>query len=644
MDRGVGRADQGASRIVDRDRESRVIGTAGHVDHGKSALVKALTGIDPDRLKEEKEREMTIDLGFAWFTLPSGLVVSVIDVPGHEDFIKNMLAGVGGIDAALLVVAADEGVMPQTVEHLAILDLLEVRRGVVALTKVDLVEDEEWLELVAADVEQLLERTALTGSKIIPLSAVTGQGLPSLIEELDILLSQAPPRRERGHPRLPIDRAFTLAGFGTVVTGTLLDGRCQVGEEVEILPQGLKSRIRGLQTHKEKIEVAIPGSRVAINLVGVSKDQLQRGDVVTTPGWLEPTRLIDARLRILDSAPKPLRHNASVDFYSGAAQIPARARVLGAKAIEPGEEGWVQLVLTRPTALLTHDRFIIRQPSPGLTIGGGMVVDPHPRRRHKRFRPQVIGRLETLALGSPQEMLLAALERGPLEKGGVVKASGLEPEAAEEALQRLLRDSQVLVLGTSEDLLVSWGWWEGFLARLVHLIEGYHSRYPLRLGMPREEVKSKLHLPSRLFNDLIDQAVKEGAVTQEGAALRLPGHEVRFTLEEEERIERVLSEFSQDPYATPSVADCQAALGEGVLNALLEQGRLVQVSESVLFLADTYEAMVERVIEHLKKEGTITLAQVRDLFSTSRKYAQALLEHLDAQGVTKRVGDERVLR
>ncbi len=627
------------------DRGIRVIGTAGHVDHGKSVLVKALTGIDPDRLKEEKEREMTIDLGFAWFTLPSGLVVSVIDVPGHEDFIKNMLAGVGGVDAALLVVAADEGVMPQTVEHLAILDLLEVRRGVVALTKVDLVEDEEWLELVAADVDRMLKGTTLAGSKIVPLSAVTGQGLTSLIEELDSLLSQTPPRRERGRPRLPIDRAFTLAGFGTVVTGTLIDGRFRVGQEVEILPQGLKSRIRGLQTHKEKIEVAVPGSRVAINLVGVGKDQLQRGDVVTSPGWLEPTRLIDVRLRMLGSAPKPLRHNTSVDFYSGAAQITAKVRVLGAKAIEPGEEGWVQLVLTHPTALLAHDRFIIRQPSPSLTIGGGTVVDPHPGRRHKRFRPQVIERLEALALGTPQEVLLAALEEGPQEMARLVKDSGLEPEAVEEGLERLLEGSRILVLGTSEgQLLVSSTWWEGFLARLVHLIEEYHSRYPLRLGMPREEVKSKLRLPSRLFNDLMGQAVKEGVVNEERAALRLPGHELRFTPEEEERVERLLSTLSQEPYTTPSVADCKAALGEEVLNALLEQGRLIQVSENVLFLASTYEVMVERVVEHLKKEGTITLAQVRDLFSTSRKYAQAFLEHLDGQGITRRVGDERVLR
>ena len=347
-----------------------VIGTAGHVDHGKSMLVKALTGIDPDRLKEEKERQMTIDLGFAWLTLPSGEQVGIVDVPGHKDFIENMLAGVGGIDAALLVVAADEGVMPQTREHLAILDLLGVKSGLVALTKVDLVDDPEWLELVEAEVEELLEGTTLAGAPIVPVSAKTGQGLPELVAELDALLQRTPPRRDLGRPRLAIDRVFSITGFGTVVTGTLVDGAFELGQEVEILPQGIKARIRGLQTHKRRIERAMPGSRVAINLAGVSKNELRRGDVVTTPGWLKPTQLVDVRLRYLADAPRPLRHNATLKFFSGSAEVVARARLLDSEAIPPGEEGWVQLRLAKPVALIKGDRFIVRQPSPPLTIGG----------------------------------------------------------------------------------------------------------------------------------------------------------------------------------------------------------------------------------------------------------------------------------
>ncbi len=300
----------------------RVIGTAGHVDHGKSTLVHALTGIDPDRLKEEKEREMTIDLGFAWLTLPSGERVGIVDVPGHKDFIKNMLAGVGGIDAALFVVAADEGVMPQTREHLAILDLLQVPGGVVALTKVDMAEDEDWLELVEADLLDVLEGTVLDGAAMVRCSARTGEGLETLMAELDRYLATSAPRRDMGRPRLPVDRVFTIAGFGTVVTGTLSDGTLTTGQEVEIQPSGLKARIRGLQTHKEKIEPAVPGSRVAINLTGVSIDDVTRGDVVTTPGWLRPTTLVDCHLRYLADAPLPLKHNAAVDFFSGAAETP----------------------------------------------------------------------------------------------------------------------------------------------------------------------------------------------------------------------------------------------------------------------------------------------------------------------------------
>jgi len=339
-----------------------VIGTAGHVDHGKSVLVRALTGIDPDRLQEEKERGMTIDLGFAWLTLPSGQEVSIVDVPGHEDFIKNMLAGVGGIELALLVVAADEGVMPQTREHLGILDLLGVASGVVVITKVDLVDDPEWLELVQLEVEELLEGTTLAGVPILSISALTGERLPELVDTLDRILSELPSISSSGRPRLSVDRVFTLAGFGTVVTGTLIGGPLSVGDEVEVVPPLLRARIRGLQTHKRPLERAVPGSRVAINLTGVDTDQLQRGDVVTTPGWLQPTRLIDVQVRLLEDASQPLAHNDPVTLFVGAAQTPARARVLGQEAIEPGSTGYAQLRLSHPVALVARDRFIIRWP------------------------------------------------------------------------------------------------------------------------------------------------------------------------------------------------------------------------------------------------------------------------------------------
>ncbi len=637
------------------EQRIRTVGTAGHVDHGKSALVKALTGIDPDRLKEEKEREMTIDLGFAWLTLPSGAVVSIVDVPGHENFIKNMLAGIGGIDAALFVVAADEGIMPQTREHLDILDLLRLEYGVVAITKADLVEDEEWLELVTDDIAELLSDTTLAEAEIVPVSAPTGQGLTTLINGLDELLKRVPAKRDVGRPRLPIDRVFVIAGFGTIVTGTLIGGSLRVGQEVEILPSGLKSRIRGLQTHKRKIEVAAPGGRVAVNLVGLSSDQLRRGDILTVPASLKASSLIDTRLRLLKTAAKPLKHNREVEFYSGAAEILARTRLLGDESIHPGHEGWVQLRLTQPTALVRGDRFIIRQPSPSLTIGGGVVVDPNPQRRHRRFRPAVIQRLEALSRGTPQEILLQSLEGvRPRQARELVKDSGLLEDAAKEALQELLDQSQVLALGavdiTAEQALaenrylMSSSGWGDLHERIRVFLSDYHGRYPLRSGMPREELKSRLNLPTRIFNAVIGHALAQGAISEDGGALKLPIHQIRFSPEQQRQVDELLSRFARNPYSTPSMADCEAAIGSELLNLLLEQGRLVRVSDSVLFLADTYEEMVTRIVNHMQAEGSITVAQVRDMFQASRKYALALMEHLDERRITKRVGDERVLR
>ncbi len=640
----------------------RVVGTAGHVDHGKSTLVRALTGIDPDRLKEEKEREMTIDLGFAWLGLPSGERVGIVDVPGHKDFIKNMLAGVGGIDAALFVVAADEGVMPQTREHLAILDLLQVRGGVVALTKTDMAEDEDWLDLVEADLLDVLEGTVLDGAPVVRCSARTGEGLEDLIAELDQYLSTSAPRRDRGRPRLPVDRVFTIAGFGTVVTGTLSDGTFTSGQEVELQPSGLKARIRGLQTHKEKIEQAVPGSRVAINLTGVSMDSVQRGDVVTTPGWLLPTTLVDCQLRYLSDAPLPLKHNVAVDFFSSAAETQARIRLLGERTLAPGSEGWVQIRLENPVALVKGDRFIIRQPSPSVTIGGGRVVNPFPGRRHRRFRPEVIEGLETLAHGTPEEILLQDLERRqPCEARDLLGRSSLSRQQARDSLKSLVGEGQIFVLDSSPSaaepptaildpsFLITRSGWGALRERFEGLLGGYHRQFPLRAGMPREEVKSRLarHVPAltpRLFNQIATRAVEEGWLAEGGSTLRLAEHQASFTPKQQQAVDYLLYSFRQDPYATPSVAQCEEQVGSEVLSALVEQGQLVRLNEDVVLLAETYEEMRDRVVAHLQQQGSITVAQVRDMFDTSRKYALALMGYLDEKRITRRVGDERVLR
>ncbi|MGB9775861.1 MAG: selenocysteine-specific translation elongation factor [Anaerolineae bacterium] len=625
-----------------------VIGTAGHVDHGKSTLVQALTGINPDRLREEQEREMTIDLGFAWLTLPNGEQVGIVDVPGHRDFIENMLAGVGGIDAALFVIAADEGVMPQTREHLAILDLLHIPGGVVALTKTDLIDDPDWLELVQADISEVLQGTVLEGAPIIPVSARTGQGLAELTAALQEVLARTPPRPDRGRPRLWIDRVFTVGGFGTVVTGTLVDGHLEVGQEVEILPKGLKARIRGLQTHKTKIQRAVPGSRVAINLSGVSKQDLARGDLVTVPGWLRPTTLADVRLDVLPDAPFPLKHNAYVKFFCGSAETVARLRLLGTEALAPGQSGWVQLELEDPLPLVRGDRFIVRVPSPAVTVGGGDVVDPHPGRKHRRFRPEVLARLETLARGTPAEVLLQALERrGPQTVRDLLEASGLG-EAAQPALAELLAAGDAVILeGVPEPaparLVAARSWWSATTARMREELAVYHARYPLRPGMSREELRSALRLDPRAYNGLMARAAADGLVVDEAATVRLPEHQVRFSPQQQQAVDDLLARFRAAPYATPSVKEAAALVGEEVLGVLLARGDLVQVSPEVLFLRETYGEMVERIRAHIQQHGSITLAQARDLFQTSRKYAQALLEHLDAAGVTRRVGDERVL-
>lgn len=638
----------------------RVIGTAGHVDHGKSTLVHALTGIDPDRLKEEKEREMTIDLGFAWLDLPSGERVGIVDVPGHKDFIKNMLAGVGGIDAALFVVAADEGVMPQTREHLAILDLLQVRGGVVAMTKVDMVPDEDWLDLVEADLLDVLEGTVLDGAAIVRCSARSRLGLEDLLAELDRFLSTSAPRRDVGRPRLPIDRIFTIPGFGTVVTGTLNDGVLTVGQEVEIQPSGLKARIRGLQSHKQKVQRVVPGSRAAVNLSGLSTDDVRRGEVVTTPGWLHPTTLVDCTLRYLPDAPAPLKHNAQVDFFSGAAESQARVRILGKKVLAPGEEGWIQVRLEEPAALLKGDRFIIRQPSPSITIGGGMVINPWPGRRHRRFRPEVIEQLETLAHGSADDILLQDLERRqPTDVRELLTRTSLPRDQARESLAALVERGQVLVLDGRTDVeipessyLVTRSGWSALQERLESLLAGFHRQFPLRAGMPREEVKSRLvrhvaDLSPRLFNDIVGRALAEGWLAEGGTAsdrLRLASHEVSLQPAQQRAVDELLRTFRREPYTTPSVAQVEERVGGDVLAALLEQGRLIRLGDDVLFLAETYEEMREAIVAHLREHGTLTVAQVRDMFGTSRKYVLALLGYLDEKRITRRVGDERVLR
>ncbi|MBW7917842.1 MAG: selenocysteine-specific translation elongation factor [Anaerolineales bacterium] len=627
----------------------RVIGTAGHVDHGKSTLIAALTGVHPDRLKEEREREMTIDLGFGWLVLPNGEEIGIVDVPGHRDFIENMLAGIGGIDAALLVIAADEGVMPQTREHLAILDLLQIPAGLIALTKTDLAPDPDWLELLEADVRAAVRGTVLADAPILRVSAKTKTGLDALAASLQSLLSEKPSRPDLNRPRLPIDRVFSMPGFGAVVTGTLTDGALALGDEVEILPSGQKGRVRGLQTHKKKEDRAAPGSRTAVNISGIAAEKIQRGEVVVRPNQYQPTRRVDARLRLLKDASAPLKHGAEVKVFLGAAETIAAVRVLGADELAPASEGWAQLELRDPLVAVRGDRLILRRPSPTETIGGGVIADPHPKGRHKRFDEATLSSLESLARGSPADVLLeAALALSPASAKEVMARSGLESEAAVSAMNELLANGTLVNLDGGEwrtdSLLMPASRWDALQDKTLQIVGEYHKSFPLRKGIPREELKSKLKLAPRVFNAGLALIANRKLVDENGAFVALPAHEVRLDAAQQAKVEALMRRFEADPSAPPSVKESQAEVGEEVYNALIEMGELTAVSQEVVFRSKDYAAMTEKVKSFIAQNGQTTLAEVRDLLGTTRKYAQALLEHLDAVGVTVRDGDARRLK
>jgi len=639
------------------------IGTAGHIDHGKSTLVKALTGIDPDRLAEEKERGMTIDLGFAWLKLPSGREVSIVDVPGHEGFIKNMLAGVGGIDAALLVVAADEGIMPQTREHLAILDLLRVRRGVVVLTKADLV-DEEWIELVREEVAEQLQPTTLAGAEIIPVSAYTGKGLPALVAQLERIFDETEERQNIARPRLPIDRVFSMTGFGTVVTGTLLDGVFKAGQEVEVLPQGLKTRIRSLQTHRHQVEVATPGSRVAMNLANVPRTELERGNVVTLPGQQQRTMLIDARIQLLADAARPVGHNTLVEFYSGSQEVPAKVRLLDIEELKPGQSAWAQVRLSRPAVVARRDRFILRIPSPSTTIGGGEVINVHPR-YHRRFQQSILTALETLERGSPDELVLAALDRrretsrpGAKSLHGLVgyelaqiaKQSNLSPDVTLQTLETLLSEGRVRRVGA---LWFAQTVWEALKEESVRLMSEQHRQHPLRSGLSKEEWRTRLNLPPKMAAEIFLALQEEGQLAEAtnstgtpGGFIRLPGFVPAFNAMQQQQVERLLRMFLESPYTPPGRSESEAVVGSEVLASLIEQGRLVKLgssTDSVFFLRESYEEAVAKLVAYLQEHHKMTAAEARDVLGTTRKYILPLLEHMDERRITHRVGDERRL-
>ncbi len=628
-----------------------VLGTAGHVDHGKSTLIKALTGIHPDRLKEEQIREMTIDLGFAWLTLPDNNEIGIIDVPGHRDFIENMLAGVGGIDAVLLVIAADEGVMPQTKEHLAILDLLQIKNGIIVLTKIDLVDDEEWLDLVELDIREAVQQTILSNAPIVRVSSHTKQGIDVLLSTLQDLISKVDPKPDFNRARLAIDRAFSLTGFGTIVTGTLIDGVLKVGDEVELLPEGTRTRIRGLQTHKKKEEMAFPGTRTAVNISGIELSDIRRGQVLAVRDKYQPTKRFDAHIELVQDSSFKLKHNQEIKLFIGSSEVLSRVRVLGKDEIKPGEEGWVQIEPVSPVVCIRGDRFIVRVPSPGETIGGGRVVNPHPQRRYKRFSQEIIQNLEAYLQGSPKDIFLQALREegiGPIEK--IARKAKLELPLIEGFFEELVNEKLIFQLERGDvfnqpRINICSDQWFNFRKNLaLKILDEYHKQNNLRPGISKEELKSKLNLDQNIFQSLINNFVSLEIIEVDENIIRLHGYTTKLSVSQEQNVKKMLKLFQETPFATPSLKECIQEFGNEIINHLQYSGLLIVVNPDVGFLKESYEKMRDWVLNKLESSGSLTAAEFRDEFNTSRKYALAFLEYLDAKGITIREGDIRKLR
>jgi selenocysteine-specific elongation factor len=617
-----------------------VIGTAGHVDHGKSSLVLALTGTDPDRLAEEKRRGMTIELGFAAWTLPSGERVGVVDVPGHQRFVRTMVAGAQGIDLVLLVVAADEGVMPQTREHLAICGLLGARDGVVALTKRDLVDDDV-LTLARAEVEEVIAASPLRGAPVVACSSLTGEGLDELGRTVEAALARAPARVDRGRPRLFVDRAFALPGFGPIVTGTLETGALHTGEEVSILPSGLRARIRGLERHGERLERLDPGGRTAVNLAGVERAQLGRGMAVVLPAAMQPAQRLDAALEVLADAPSGVRHNATVAVHLGTAEVSARVWLLEGAEIEPGGAGYAQLQLEAPLVAAPGDRLVVRRPSPQATLGGGVVLDAAPR-RHRRRDPRVADALGRLRAGGLRELLLELLSRQRL---------GAEPAALTRTAGAGRREVDAELAGLGDELvrlgrrLLTRERWEELRAASAAALAAYHDAEPLRPGMPREEWRSRLRIPGPLAADVVHRLRGERALEESGGCLALPGRGRSVSDAAQRAAEAVLALLSERGLDPPAMAELRAAgLTPPLLRMLLDDGRAVRLSGDVVLAGPVFAGLRARVEEHLRVHGEATVAQIRDAVGATRRVVVPLLETLDAGRVTVRVGDVRRLR
>ena len=630
-----------------------VLGTAGHIDHGKTTLIKALTGVDTDRLKEEKERGITIELGFTFMALPSGLKISIVDVPGHEKFVRHMVAGATGIDLVALIIAADEGVMPQTREHLDICKLLRVKKGFIALTKVDLAE-KDWLELVKEEIREFVKGTFLEGAAIVPVSSTTGEGIAGLVAEIDRLAQEVEERPPEGLLRLPIDRVFTMKGFGTVITGTIIAGKVSVGDALEVLPKGLEAKVRGIQAHGESVESATAGLRVGINLQGLEKDIVDRGNVLVIAQSLKPTSALDAIFQLLPGVPKALKNRTRVRFHVGTTEALGRVIILDREEIKPGEEASLQLRLEEPVVALPGDRFVIRSYSPVSTIGGGEILDAFPT-RHKRLSEQLKGEMAILEKGSDDEKIrLRLLKAGPagLSWPELVMRSNLLPSKLKPLVDHLVAKGGVLRFNGDRLRYLHPQVMDDLQRFSLNYLKEFHQKNPLQTGAMKEELKSKLppRVDVRLFNHLLSTLIEEKKILAEKETLRLFSHTISLKAEEKDLHKKIVLLFAKARLQPPTVKEVVAELAapenelKPVLQLLTKEGTLVKVKDDLYFHRQALGELEGRVVAFLQQNKEMTPAQFKEVSQVSRKFAIPLLEHFDGKKLTMRIGDKRVLR
>jgi selenocysteine-specific elongation factor len=633
--------------------KSFVLGTAGHVDHGKTSLIKALTGVDTDRLKEEKQRGITIELGFASIDLPSGQKLGIVDVPGHEKFIKNMVAGAAGIDLVMMVIAADEGVMPQTREHLHICSLLGISNGLVALTKTDMVE-KDWLDLVQSEVAEFLEGTFLEGAPVIPVSAVTEEGLPNLIQALDKIVGKLAEKMDDGIFRLPIDRVFTMKGFGTVVTGSLVSDHIKTGEEVLILPENIAARIRGIQVHNQSVEEAWAGQRTAINLQGIEKSIINRGNVLVRPQTVWPTQRLDVFVEYLASNPKSLKNRTLVRLHTGTSEIISRIILLEQDELPPGQKGFAQLILSDEDVVVAGDHFVLRSYSPITTIGGGQIIDPLPK-KHKRLNDKIIADLDLLQTGGLQERISVILERTGFTGINLPRLAfrlGVKAKKVREALENLFSGKKAFLLDSDDTTVISARFFQQTEEAIIRIITDYHKNNPLKAGISKEELKVSLEkaVPPKLFNIVLGSLNKKGTIVSDKDNVRLAKHQVELAgdLDSLRRdIDKIYKEAGLTPPFLKEVIaqfDAQKAKAQSIINLMLKEGDLTKINEELCFASEILNKLRSDYKAMLIKDGKATPASFKELTGLSRKYIIPLMEYFDMNKLTVRVGDHRILR